>query len=150
MAYGDRHLQRESNRGPVAGAYQSFTLQAASVAAGQTDLYIGEIKLPSICRVMEIAAGNLTSVGGASRGTFQVTDGTNDLIDVDKLMTSADSVIVTPTSATSKLVAAQRTRAKGDKLKLFVTTVAAEVVTSLTVTITVWVQDHVVADEAND
>lgn len=143
-------MARETAAGPVAGGYCTFALAQHTIAGSSTDLFVGEIKLPFACRIVEIASGNLTSTGGASRGTFQVTDGTSDLIDVDKLMTTANSVIVTPTSATSKLVAGERTRAKGDRLKFYVTTVASEVVTSLTFVVTVFVTAHVVVAAADD
>lgn len=142
-------MGRTTFSGPVTGVYNVLTIAINTVAAGQTDLEVGAIALPYACRVMEISCSCTTSTGGASRGTFQVTDGTNDLIDADPLLVTASSQVITPTS-TQALVPAQRTRAKGDRLQLDMTTVASEVVTALTCQITVAVTGHVVAAEAND
>jgi hypothetical protein len=130
--------------GPNTGGYETFTIAINTVAAAQTDLEVGAIALPYACRVMEIAVSVTTSVGGATRATFQVTDGTNDLISADPLVVTAGSQVITPQSAQS-LVALQRDRAKGDRLQLDMTTVAAEVVTALTCQISVWQRGHIVA-----
>jgi len=144
------HLhKRGMHGGPVGGAYLTFNISKEAIAAGQTDLEVGAIALPCDCRVMEVAVSTTSSAGGASRATFQLTDGTNDLISADPLVVTASSQVITPTS-TQSLVAAQRTRSKGDRLQLDVTTVASEVVADLNVAITVYVRNHVVALEAND
>lgn len=143
------HLHaRGSAPGPRAGGYVVINIGINTVAAAQTDLEVGAIKLPFACRVMAVSASCTTSTGGATRGTFQVTDGTNDLLTSDTLLVSAGSAEVT--GASTGLVAAQRTRSKGDRLQVDVTTPASEVVTALNVAITVAVHGHVNADSAND
>jgi len=131
---------------PTDGSYAVINIGLNTVAASQTDLEIGAVELPFACRVQEISGSCTTSTGGASRGTFQVTDGTNDLITADALLVTAGSV----NKAAAALVAGQRTRAKADRLQVDVTTVASEVVTALNVAITVWIQGHVVAAQADD
>ena len=75
-----------------------------------------------------------SSAGGASRGTVQITDGTNDIIASDVTLVSGGGVVI-DRDTTPALVAAQRARTKSDRLQVDVTTVASEVVTDLVVVI---------------
>jgi hypothetical protein len=79
----------------------------------------------------------------------QITDGTNNLFSGAVSVVSAGAVAVTPTSSPS-LVAAQRTRAKGDILQIAVTFVATEAVQGLVITPVFATRGHVVALAAND
>ncbi len=142
-------MSRTKVTGPAAGGYTAFTVTRLEVAAGVTDLYLGEINLPFACRVHAISLGCSSSTGGASRGTIQITDGTNDLIASDALLTTADSILLDAASSPA-LVTAQRTRAKSDKLHVFATTVASEVVDDLVVSIVVASTDQVQALATND
>lgn len=126
----------------VSGTYATFNISIDTVAAAQTDLEIGAVTLPFACRVQEISANCTTSAGGATRGTFQITDGTNDLIDTDPVLVSAGDVVL-DASSTPALTTAQRTRARGDRLQVDITTPASEVITVLNVTITVIVDSIV-------
>lgn len=127
---------------PITGNYATFTININTVAASQTDLEIGAVTLPFACRVQEISASCTTSTGGASRGTFQLTDGTNDLLASDPVLVSAGDVVL-DASSTPALVSGQRTRVRGDRIQVDLTTVSSEVVTALTVTITVLVDSTV-------
>jgi hypothetical protein len=145
-------MGRTTFSGPAAGSYSTFTLGvigSAETPGAVTDGEFGRIVLPFACRIMEIGLACASSASGASRPTVQITDGTNDLISADTAIVSAGTKVVTPTS-TQKLVAAQRTRAKGDVLVFTMTTVASEVIKGLTATITVRVDGHVVALATDD
>lgn len=144
------HLQgRGTSRGPMAGGYVCINIGINTVAAAQTDLEIGAWECPfDAFRVEEISLSCTTSTGGASRGTVQVTDGTNDLLTADTLLVSGGSATVN--AASTGLVEAQRDRVKGDRLQVDATTPASEVVTALNVCITGYAQGHVQADPADD
>ena len=142
-------MSRTKVTGPAAGGYTAFTVTRLEVAAGVTDLYLGEINLPFACRVHAISLGCSSSTGGASRGTIQITDGTNDLIASDALLTTADSILIDAASSPA-LVAAQRTRTRLDKLHVFVTTVASEVVDDLVVVMFVASTDQIQLLSTND
>ncbi len=144
------HLQKRGMYGsPLAGGYLVFNITHDAIAGGTSETEMGAVTLPCDCRVMEISINTTSSAGGASRATVMVTDGTNDLLSGDVTVASGDDVVVTPTSSPS-LVAAQRTRSKGDRLQIDVATVASEAVADLNVTITVATRNHVVALEADD
>lgn len=150
MAYGDRSLSRTNFKGPVVGAYDSITFApfgASATPGGVTSTFF--IPLNYNCRVMEVSIACTSSAGGVSRPTVQITDGVNNLFSGSATVVSAGEIGVTPTSSPS-LVAAQRTRVDADILRLSITTVASELVTGMVINITLWVQDHAVADEAND
>ena len=143
------HLEgRGTQRGPMAGSYWSANIGINTVAAAQTDLEIGAVKLPADLKIEEISLSCTTSTGGATRGTIQVTDGTNDLLTADTLLVSAGSAVVNATS--TGLVEAQRARSKGDRLQVDVTTPASEVITALNVLITGHLRGHVQTLPADD
>lgn len=141
---------RSNMTGPVNGAYNTIVLNpfAASATPGAVTTTF-RLSLPQACRVMEIGIGTNSSAGGASRPTMQITDGTNNLLSGAVTFVSAGAVTVTPTSSPS-LVAAQRSRAKGDILQFQITTVAAEAVAGCSISVALWVRDHVVALADND
>lgn len=142
------HLRgRKTMRGPAAGAYQTFTFFATSLASGVTDDEVGAIVLPYDCRIEEISATAKT-VNGTM--TFQVTDGTNDLMSADPAVTTAvDAVVNGGTTSPAALVAAQRNRSKGDRLGVDVTTVAGTVL-AWNCSITVHVLGHANTDPEDD
>ena len=143
------HLRgRSQTGGPFAGAYMSFNIGINTVAAAQTDLEVGAVVLPFAFKVTEVGLSCTTSTGGATRGTIQITDGTNDLLTADTLVVSAGSARISALS--TGLVAAQRVRAAADRLQVDVTTPASEVITALNVVITGYVIGHNYADSAND
>jgi len=138
--------------GPLVGAYIEIPLtligvNPAATAPGAVTLTLRH-KLAQAIRVDEVSFTTAASSGGASRPTVQITDGTNNLFSASTLnVAAAGAVSVTPTSAVS-LVAAQRTRAKGDILQIQVTFVAAEITSGLTCSINGHSLAHAVATAA--
>lgn len=143
-------MGRTTMSGPMAGAYVPFPVGiiGSSETPGAATI-THRLQIPFACRLMEVGIACQSSAGGASRPTVQITDGTNNLFSAIVSVVSAGAVAVTPTSAQS-LVAAQRTRAKGDILQIQVTWVATEATQGLVITPVFSTRGHVVALAAND
>jgi hypothetical protein len=123
-----------------------------TVAAAQTDLEIGAIGMPLGFRIEAITASCTSSAGsgGATRGTVKVQNGVVDIITGGIiLLQSAASATASP-ELSPTLVAAQRTVAKQGRIRILVTTVAAEVVTALNVAIWGYSLGHSNLSSAND
>ena len=143
-------MGRGSTSGPFAGAYVCISLSPFGLTATPGAVTsITRISIPGAWRLMEVSLSNQSSAGGVSRPTVQITDGTNNLFSGSATLVTADDVVITPTSSPS-LVAAQRTRAKGDLLRIQTTTVASEAVAGYSVILTFNAIGHVVALAAND
>ncbi len=146
---GDK-MGRTSFSGPAKGAYATLLVDIVGSSETPGAVTITKrVQLPYACKVMEVGIACQSSAGGASRPTIQITDGTNNLLSGAVSVVTAGAVAVTPTS-TPSLVAAQRSRAKGDILQVQTTWVATEATVGLTAAITVAVTGHVVADARND
>jgi len=141
---------RSTFSGPVAGAYVPFPVGiiGSSETPGAATI-THRLQIPFACRLLEVGIACQSSAGGASRPTVQITDGANNLFSGAVSVVSAGAVAVTPTSSPS-LVAAQRTRVKGDQLQIQVTWVATEATVGLVITPVFATRGHVVALAAND
>ena len=145
MAFGDRTLTRSPSRGPKDGTYAVISFDRDVVAASTT--YILRRKLPFACRVMEVDTVYDVLTGAAPDYQLRNTTDSLDVIATRALPAADTHETITPTSSTALT---NRDFDKGDVLTLTVTAGVGEAVDGLTVTVTVWVRDHVVAAEAND
>ena len=147
------HLYGRGNfGGPNDGSY--VVLASHIIGTSETPgavTTVRRIGIPFDCRLMQIDVSCASSSGGASRPTVAFADaaGNNLLSATNVSAVTADTVSVTPTSATS-LVAAERELPKGDEIVLTTTFVATEAVVGLDVYVTLHVKGHAVADKAND
>lgn len=108
------------------------------------------VPIPYNCRIMELSISAASSAGGAARATINVTDGTNNIISSTLTLNGgATAAIYTPTSSPG-LVAAQRTRLRGQSLVILLLTVASEKVTGLAVHCHVRVDSHVPVSPADE
>jgi hypothetical protein len=145
---------RSGVAGPFQGAYAVLPVDvggqlAADVYPGNAT-FIKYVTLPFDCRVMEVSfMADVCATAGTHTWGVQnggaAGAGTTDIV-------AANSV---PTSDTVETVAAaaltNRNCVKGDILRILnIGTSASDIVTRGTVTITVWVRDHVVASSSND
>jgi hypothetical protein len=138
-------MSRTRVTGPFAGAYAVIDAEwgVTSITPGAVTTTMKRL-VPADFRVSQIDIATVSSAGGASRPTLQVTDGTNNLLSGSLSATSNGVASATPTSSPS-LVAAQRSRTKADTLQIQVTTVASEAVVGLAVKIHGFYVNHVVA-----
>lgn len=134
MAFGDRHLARNSFRNPVSGAY--FTVACFLPLNGDNFKFL----VPCQARIVEISRYCETSTGG----TFTVSNTTKSVTWVSAAALTADTVNVTAAAALG--AAGSQECSKGDSI----TVTAGGTATNVCAVLTFWAKDHVAADEAND
>lgn len=144
MAYGDRHLQRTSFLGPVSGHYDVWTIPVHAIAASDNVDYV--ITAPYDGRIMETSVHSDTVV---SDPQYTINVNAVAVVAARNLPATGVSETLTPTS-TPTLVEAARTFTKGQEILVNFTADAGDSTVGTLLTITVWVQSHVVAAEAND
>lgn len=133
---------RMEHAGPVDGAYSPIVVEwgAVSTTPGAVTT-TSRRKLPSDWRLSRVDLSTISSAGGASRPTLQITDGTNNLLS-GALSAVSNGVATADATTSPSLVAAQRERVKNDILQIQVTTVAAEAVVGLSVTLHGYTRGH--------
>lgn len=132
MAYGDRHLQRTSMRGPAAGGYANITCYVPTNA----DTF--KFKMPFAGRLQEISRFARTSTAG----TVTVANGTTAVTWLSAASLTADTVNVT--SADTLTAAGSRECAKGDQINV----TGGGTFANGNVVLTFWCKDHVAAANA--
>lgn len=144
MAFGDRHLQRVAQRGPVTGGVVPVTFVFGGNAGAVDATFTQKWRAPFACRIQSVTS----ATGAANTGspTFDVTTTAGTILS-GAAIPSNSSTDHSITSVTS----AFRDMAKGDILSVVFTDVGGSTVaTGFTVVVAMIVKDFPQDDEAND